>query len=380
MEVKIVLGYTFGDEGKGVTTQWLCKKAIEEGKKPVVVRFSGGPQAGHTVNNGNVEHVCSSFGSGVLLGVPTILSSQVYVDPIALMKEYDILRMKGLNPSISISDKCRIITPSDILANRANEKTLKDGSCGMGIYPTYLRSFPNMFPIDSFKRACESPRAILSRAAMFNSEVDASSYDSQFIEACSRLRELEHRSKSEKADVVIYEGSQGLLLDMDRGFFPNVTPASTGLNGIVEHETLYNSIEGAEVYLVTRTYTTRHGNGYIPKRPLKWDLSNKHETNVNNRYQGAFKVGELELDLLNRASERHCLDVYKAKYNLKYNLVITHMDLATENNCFYCNDKEFRIKTSGTPQAVARVITDSLFLQMDNVYYNDSIYSNLREV
>lgn len=44
MEVKIVLGYTFGDEGKGVTVQWLCKKAIEEGKKPIVVRFSGGAE------------------------------------------------------------------------------------------------------------------------------------------------------------------------------------------------------------------------------------------------------------------------------------------------------------------------------------------------
>lgn len=48
MEVKIVLGYTFGDEGKGVIVQWLCKKAIEEGKRPIVVRFSGGPQAAHT--------------------------------------------------------------------------------------------------------------------------------------------------------------------------------------------------------------------------------------------------------------------------------------------------------------------------------------------
>lgn len=379
MEVKIVLGYTFGDEGKGVTTQWLCRKAIEEGKKPVVVRFSGGPQAGHTVNNGSVEHVCSSFGSGVLLGVPTRLDSQVYVDPIALMREYDILRAKGFNPSISINDRCRIITPSDVLANRINGKVLKDGSCGMGIYPTYLRSFPNIFPTDTFKKACEFPGDILKRAAAFNIEVDASSYDSQFIEACNRLKELEQESRNGKVDVLIYEGSQGLLLDMDRGFFPNVTPSKTGLDGILDGYSFVD-INNAEVYLVTRTYTTRHGNGYIPKRPLKWDLSNKHETNVNNRYQGAFKVGELELDLLNRASERHCLDVYKAKYNLKYNLVITHMDLAIQSNCFYCNNKEVFIKSSGTPQAVAEVVTDNLSLQMDNVYYNDSIYSNLREV
>jgi len=103
MEVKIVLGYTFGDEGKGVTVQWLCKKAIEEGKKPIVIRFSGGPQAAHTVNHNGIEHICSSFGSGVLLGVPTMLYDNTYIDPISLVKEYDSLVSKGIEPKIMMS-------------------------------------------------------------------------------------------------------------------------------------------------------------------------------------------------------------------------------------------------------------------------------------
>lgn len=128
MEVKIVLGYTFGDEGKGVTVQWLCKKAIEEGKRPIVVRFSGGPQAAHTINHNGLEHICSSFGSGVLLGVPTMLYDNTYIDPISLVKEYDSLVSKGIEPKIMMSAFNRIITPHDILAGRENTKVLTDGT------------------------------------------------------------------------------------------------------------------------------------------------------------------------------------------------------------------------------------------------------------
>ena len=56
MEKKIVLGSLFGDEGKGTVVQWLCKEAIADNKKCVVVRFCGGPQAGHTVTHNGITH------------------------------------------------------------------------------------------------------------------------------------------------------------------------------------------------------------------------------------------------------------------------------------------------------------------------------------
>ena len=87
-KVKIVIGSTFGDEGKGNVVQWLCKQALDAGKKVAVLRYSGGPQAAHTVNYNGIEHVCSSYGAGVLLGVPTVLSNRhVLVDPISMQKE-----------------------------------------------------------------------------------------------------------------------------------------------------------------------------------------------------------------------------------------------------------------------------------------------------
>ena len=78
MRRSIVLGMTFGDEGKGVTTQWLCQQSLRQGRNPIVVRFNGGAQAAHTVCLDDKEHICSTYGSGVLLGVPTFLSKDFY--------------------------------------------------------------------------------------------------------------------------------------------------------------------------------------------------------------------------------------------------------------------------------------------------------------
>ena len=122
-DVKIVLGAAFGDEGKGVTVQYLCKKAIDEGKKPLVIRFSGGPQAAHTVNFNGIEHICSTYGSGVLLGVPTLIWDTAYFDPISAKNEYEVLKTKMKEvPPLYIMPKTRIITPYDIVNGRNDEK------------------------------------------------------------------------------------------------------------------------------------------------------------------------------------------------------------------------------------------------------------------
>ena len=57
LEVKIVIGSTFGDEGKGNVVQWLCQQALNEGKRVAVCRYSGGPQAAHTVYHNGIEHI-----------------------------------------------------------------------------------------------------------------------------------------------------------------------------------------------------------------------------------------------------------------------------------------------------------------------------------
>lgn len=374
MEVKIVLGHTFGDEGKGVTVQWLCKKAIEEGKKPLVVRFSGGPQAAHTIFNGGTEHICSSFGSGVLLGVPTMYTEEVYMGPICLMNEFRTLQCKGVSPKL-FRGVHRIITPYDVLAGRNNSKVISDGTCGKGIYPTFERYKHGQWTRVSF--SLDKPEYILKCASNYHKIERIPEYDDMFRKACLEILTEVYSDKPSIKDynVLIFEGTQGLLLDMDCGLYPNVTPSRVGLNGLRS-----SILQNAEVYIVTRTYTTRHGNGYEPKIPCPFDLSNKYETNVTNEFQGNFKTGALEVGLLNRAYERHCIDNYVRKYNMSLNLVITHMDVI---------DGEFKIAEGDAYLKGCRItnyekcysmIERHLCYRPDYVYYNDSVESNIKQL
>lgn len=162
---------------------------------------------------------------------------------------------------------------------------------------------------------------------------------------------------------------------MDNGFYPNVTPSQVGLNGVPEF-----LLKDAEVYLVTRTYTTRHGNGYEPKVPCPFDLSDKHETNVTNEFQGNFKTGALEVGLLNRAYERHCIDNYVRKYNMSLNLVITHMDVIDGKFEIAEGDAYLKGCRITNYEKCYSMIERHLCYRPDHVYYNDSVESNIKQL
>lgn len=318
---KIVLGTLFGDEGKGATVQYLCKEELKYGVVPLVVRFSGGPQAGHRVLHKGIDHVCSLTGSGVLLGCPTYLHKDVMIDPISLMKEVESLNKFGIQPTIYINPYCRVIVPDDIYRNQINAKTLKDGTCGCGIFECFNRNRKHPDVLDNIASATAAPKEYLNF-------IGNTANNDEFIKACKwinsncGIRLLEEISELYYS--IIFEGSQGLLLDMDNGFMPNCTPSKVGLNGIPEE-----FLENAEVYLVMRSYLTRHGNGYEPIGEVfvrEHFTGLEEPTNLDTGYQGKFKLGLLDLDLVNRAIDRHCLDNYQRVYNIKYNLVITHMD------------------------------------------------------
>ena len=319
-QIKIVLGSLFGDEGKGNTVQYLCKQAIAEGHKPLVIRYCGGPQSGHRVVHNGVSHIVSSFGSGVLLGVPTLYvgTSNCFIDPISLQIEKEELINKGLDPELYICGQPSIITPYDVTVGRNSSKILNDGSCGKGIYPTFYRySKTDVHHFSSFIRQIEA----ISNFWKLESDEEI---NNKWIEAVNKLTFFKSTKESEEFinqyDVLIFEGTQGLLLDMECGFMPHCTPSKVGLNGI--HKDLL--VLDTEVYLVTRTYLTRHGNGYEPfSYGLNEYMNVSYEpSNLNDGYQGIFKKGLFEVPLLLRAFDRHHLD----NYNVKYNLVLTHCD------------------------------------------------------
>ena len=239
------------------------------------------------------------------------------------------------------------------------------------VYRRYLELLGDLAPQEL------KPEYILKCASNYHKIERIPEYDDMFKKACLEILTEVYSDKPSMKDynVLIFEGTQGLLLDMDCGLYPNVTPSRVGLNGLRS-----SILKDAEVYLVTRTYTTRHGNGYEPEIPCPFDLSNKYETNVTNEFQGNFKTGALEVGLLNRAYERHCIDNYVRKYNMSLNLVITHMDVI---------DGEFKIAEGDAYLKGCRItnyekcysmIERHLCYRPDYVYYNDSVESSIKQL
>lgn len=324
-----VIGAQFGDEGKGLVTDYLCSKLND----PIVVRYSGGSQAGHTVWLKDVKHVFSHFGSGTLRGVPTYWSSMCVTNPVALVNEYKILVDKGFNPKIYINGLSPIVTPYDIAMNQIDNNTLKHGTCGLGINSTkrrrekkYSLDFEDLFSETILKIKME---LINDFYVGLTPDLDNFYYSIRFIINNPNIINV---SVCPYFENTVRESSQGLLLDQNIGFFPHVTPSNLGWS------------EPYESYLVTRAYQTRHGNGVMTNTHLPHNIKiDPDETNKNNRFQGEFRVSLLDLDLIRYAIWKH-KSVYRGSFK---NLVITCLDhieneyrFTHEQKIINCNDEK----------------------------------------
>ena len=309
---KIVLGCLFGDEGKGLVTRWLARNE----KETWIIRFSGGPQSAHTVmsRETGISHVCSSFGAGVLEGIPTVYLGG-YFDLCSFVEECKVLESKGVDiPKVYLKG-CKKMYPHDVYLGQRGNREKRDGTCGKGIYQAFIR-----------------PDSLRSRSDLNNywKEKGLSEHEISWLwKIYDEALESEYSKKVVRGSYPIpqtriVEGTQGLLLDKDFGFFPHVTPSSTGFKGLEESGVLK---KGDEIWLVLRSYLTRHGNGYNPKYPV--DIINPYETNIYNEWQGRFKKGLIEEDLIQRAIDRHSIDSWQRRYDLKINVVITCLDVHT---------------------------------------------------
>lgn len=348
MKISIVLGTQFGDEGKGSFTNHLCKKD----ESSLVIRFNGGHQAGHTVLHETIRHTFSSFGSGTFKNVPTYWSKYCTIYPIALINEYNILNEKGITPEIYIDPLCPVTTPYDILANINNENKNSHGSVGVGFGTTIQRqeSYYKLYYQDLFND-------VILEGKMFNIKQyynkihfeNLSIIDemlNNWYDAIKKLRKLNFTKNLYDIlyydlDHIIFEGAQGILLDMDFGFFPNVTRSNTTCKNALS---LINSLglvsENINVYYITRAYQTRHGMGYMTNRELKLELINtEHEINVDTSFQGIFRKSILDLDLLQYAIQSDDRIQHDYSIPLNKNIVITCLDQIKGNIKYTFNKK-----------------------------------------
>ncbi|WP_417908826.1 adenylosuccinate synthetase [Candidatus Electronema sp. PJ] len=316
MKGKFVIGAGFGDEGKGLVTDWLCRTC----ENPLVIRFSGGQQAGHTVVAQGLRHVFSNFGSGTLQGAVSYFSRFCTIEPIGLCNELAALLAKGVQPLLYIDAQCPVTTPYDIARNRQHHP---HGSCGVGVGDTINREEQHysLTFADLFSPWILATRLDLLRTFFYKEYAEASV--DAFLDCCKQIVNSPYIRKTHGLPLGfsnhIYEGSQGLLLDQHVGFFPYVTRANTGTTNAVA---LYGSTE-LEVYLVTRAYQTRHGDGPMSNEHLPHNIkANPQETNICNSYQGEFRRSLLDVSLLEYAISRDEL----IRTSQQRHLVITCLD------------------------------------------------------
>lgn len=361
----IIVGLGFGDEGKGLATSYFANKLANS----IVIRFNGGHQAGHTVVYNNHRHVFSSFGSGTLQNIPTYYSKECVFSPSSFLKEYDALMTALKTPPLyHLHAMCQVTTPFDVYGNIVNS-TNGHGTVGVGFGATIQRSeeYFKLFVRDLYyekimKQKLRNIYQVYYKDLLpifKQNKVSITDLIEQFITDAKRITTLVDLVKDEldefsildqTCDNIIFEGAQGVMLDMDHGFFPNVTRSNTTSKNaisLIDREIIANT-DNIEVCYVTRTYQTRHGNGYMSNESLPFPtLKNcENETNVTHRYQGEFRKSLLDIDQLKYAID--CDDYYSARFSK--NLMITCIDQTTESFDVTINNEVKKITVDELPK------------------------------
>lgn len=343
MRAIAVIGANFGDEGKGHIVDYLCSVS----RDCVVVRSSGGAQAGHTVVTPEGErHVFGHVGSGSLLNKHTHLSRYFTFNPLVLVKE-----VATLNREVSISGDPNgiVTTPFDMIVNQLNEslRSDKNTTCGLGLNETYQRSkTPYKLEVKDLvdehvinRKLClirdhwipmrlEQLGIDKTRTGRYGELLQSYAVIDDFIKmsekAMNIVRIVSDRGLKLLGETFIMENGQGLLLDMDHRFYPYVTPSNTGLNNPAHLALMLNA--QLEAVYVTRCYVTRHGAGPLPfeeELPFPTD----DDTNYENKFQGELRFGLLSLSSLKARIEADTSTVSP----IKTTLAVTCLDQPTSN-------------------------------------------------
>jgi adenylosuccinate synthase len=274
----VLLGAQWGDEGKGKATDLLGDKVA------YVVRYQGGNNAGHTVVIGKEKYALHLLPSGILTPscVP-VIGNGVVIDPAVLLQEIKGLNERGVDTSkLKISTNAHLITPYHRTIDKVSERFLgkaKIGTTGRGIGPAYADKInrigirvQDLFDPSILRQKLEGALRDKNQVLIkvFNRKgIEVDDVLAEYLEFAEILRpyvvdtSLLLNQALDKGEVVLLEGSQGTLLDVDHGTYPFVTSsnptaggASTG-SGI--GPTKINRVIG-----IVKAYTTRVGSGPFP--------------------------------------------------------------------------------------------------------------------
>lgn len=366
--IAAVIGAGYGDEGKGLITDSLCHQQVKHGRKVWNVRFNGGAQAGHTVvTPGGTQHVFHHFGAGTLAGAETYWSSFCPFNPIQLLAEHRELREKVHDERrdsllIHADPDCPVTTPWDMAVNQQDKANLEHGTCGLGIHTTAYRTKNgpklHLRDLQDFWDGKGGLLPKLADIARYYGKNLGQDWVTEFVRAVARCERITHVEKFENVfdhdEDLVFEGAQGLKLHEGHENFPHVTHSKTGIENVMDFVRSMPPYAGKReinAFYVSRTYSTRHGNGPFPEgrmyirgergneetpqhRAYPYRKMHDCRTNVRNKWQGDMRYGVLNLTSL-LSEVRRDLERERNKLLVRPHFALTHCDSLTEGRVHY---------------------------------------------
>ena len=287
-----VIGSQWGDEGKGKIVDWLSERA------DMVVRFQGGHNAGHTLVIDGVEYKLSLLPSGIVRkGKKSVIGNGVVVDPVALLREIETLRGQGVAVSpdnLIVSESVSLILPVHVEVDQAREARRgagKIGTTGRGIGPAYedkvARRGVRLSDLRNPELLAERLAALAAHhnvwlEAAGSAPVQADEMATQLMGMAEELLSFAGRSwqvlaaAQDARQTILFEGAQGVMLDIDHGTYPFVTSSNTVAGQAATGAgTGPSSVEFT--LGITKAYTTRVGSGPFPSEDFGDDGSRMGE-------------------------------------------------------------------------------------------------------
>ncbi|EHM27429.1 adenylosuccinate synthetase [Streptomyces sp. W007] len=274
----MLLGAQWGDEGKGKATDLLG------GSVDYVVRYQGGNNAGHTVVVGDQKYALHLLPSGILSpGCTPVIGNGVVVDPAVLLSELSGLNERGVDTSkLLISGNAHLITPYNVTLDKVTERFLgkrKIGTTGRGIGPTYADKinrvgirvqdlYDESILVQKVEAALEQKNQLLAK--VFNRRaIEAGKVVEDMLQYAEQIKPfvadttLILNDAIDEGKVVLFEGGQGTLLDVDHGTYPFVTSSNPTAGGACTGAGV-GPTKISRVIGILKAYTTRVGAGPFP--------------------------------------------------------------------------------------------------------------------
>lgn len=292
----VVVGTQWGDEGKGKITDFLAEQA------DVIARFSGGNNAGHTIQFGGETYKLHLVPSGIFYKDKlAVIGNGVVVDPVALLKELDGLNERGISTdNLRISNRAQVILPYHLAQDEYEERRRGDNKIGTtkkGIGPAYVDKAQRI----GIRMADLLEKETFERRLKENIEYKNAYFKGMFNETCPSFDEIfdeyyaaGQRLKDYVTDTakilddanvadekVLFEGAQGVMLDIDHGTYPFVT-SSNPVAGNVTVGTGVGPTSVSKVIGVCKSYTSRVGDGPFPTE--LFDEDGHHIREVGREY------------------------------------------------------------------------------------------------